>query len=220
MKKLGLALLAAALITFTGCLSGKYIVEPKEGRETLLIGQIKMKIYGFDFQRGHNRDSIIGAGDDFAEGVVLRVKNLSTNKVYDFSAKLTGSDYGMIINHRLPAGRYSLIESNARTRALTGGYYYDFWFRATNYFEFVIVEGQVNNLGTLIVHFNREKSHRTWNGEENIYTAVSPYEKNSKYLEVQSQFAELYPESFWNELEWRNVFMGDGNNPDSFQLTR
>lgn len=220
MKKLVITLLAAALFSFTGCLSGKYIIEPREGRETLLIGHIKMKVYGFDFQKGVNSDSIIGAGDDFAEGVVLRVKNLSTEKIYDFAAKLTGSDYGMIINHRLPPGRYSLIECNARTRALTGGYYYDFWFRATNYYEFVVVEGQVNNLGTLIVHFNRAKSHRKWNGDENIYTAVSPYEKNSGYLEVQTGFEEHYPESLWNESEWREVFIGDGNNSSNFQLTR
>lgn len=220
MNKLVILLLAAALLSLTGCLSGKYIIEPKEGRETLLVGQIKMKIYGFDFQRARSGDSIIGAGEDFAEGVVLRVKNLKTDKIYDFAAKLTGSDFAMVINHRLPPGRYSLIECNARTRAISGDRYYNYWFRARNYYEFVVVEGQVNNLGSLTVHFNRAKSYRTWNGEENIYTALSPYDVNINYLGVKERFAELYPESLWNELEWREVFISDGNTATEAQLTR
>lgn len=210
MKRSAL-LITILLLTFTlsGCLSGRYIMEPKEGRETLLLGVIKMKVYGYDEHRGVNNEQIVGATEDFAEGVVVRFKNIDNKKVYVFSAKLIDEEFGLIINHRLPPGRYLFLESGARKRVYAGDYYYNFLYRALSDLRFEIVEGKINNFGEIIVHFKESRARRTWDGQENIRTEKSHYEVGKGYHKVQSWFYETYPESLWNERIWRNIMFNE-----------
>ncbi|MCL2074408.1 MAG: hypothetical protein FWH18_10825 [Marinilabiliaceae bacterium] len=109
-------------------------------------------------------------------GIELVLKNTVTNETLEFPADKNGLFY---IN--LQEGKYKIDELFIRKYSNDDNWS-DFYIRQPNMKELVIEKGKVNNIGTLKLPFIIQENNAT---------------------HVKIKFSERYPESNWNQIEWK-----------------
>lgn len=209
MKKTATLLICLILaFSLSGCLSGRFRVEPKEDNSTLLLAHVKLIAYGFDGPYGHNGDIINGIDGEYKNSLMFTLHNLEQNRSVQITAKATKRGFGLVYDDKLPEGKYQLLGVFFKKEVQAGSYIYTYRLGDRSNLIFDIEKGKVNNLGELVIHYYKEASSSKFHGKSTI-SSNAHYEHNINYLEVENWFKEKYPESLWNEIEWTNTQFGE-----------
>jgi len=156
-------------------------VEPSEPmynemNPTLLVGEVLFTGSNFVTENGVSFDGTT------TSGIELVLKNTATNEILKFSADKNGLFY---IN--LQEGKYKIEELFIRKYSENENWF-DFYIKQPAIKVLEIEKGKINNIGTL-----------QWSFIDRMHNLVQ--EDNSS--DVKIKFSERFPESNWNQIEWK-----------------
>ncbi len=183
------------VIVIGGCATTSIITEPTNAESTLLVGRIILTCT--DFPRNWH------VNGEHSTGITVAIRNMSTNKI--ISARSRGYD-GMFYIINPDVGKYKIEQFTSET----GGdlYRVTLMYAPPENTFFIVKKNTVNNLGDIEWYEKAEieasKEHLGTKSQTRLFTTESHNFKRN-YAELKSWFAETYPDSAWNDMNWNSL---------------